>query len=198
LAEVTGVTPRQSINIKCRELSSRKALSRAQEDCARCRRDKIVNRLQGAAVPTTPKPVRALPNMADERPWYWEGNVQAKIVEFLIANGCAVKSAANTASKEQGKDIVAQTADKQTLWISVKGFPQKSRYVQARHWFAGALHDLARYRDEDAGALLAMGLPGGFKTYEALLKRNASVRKFLGYTVYWVAEDGAVTVDGAR
>ncbi|MGH7815918.1 MAG: hypothetical protein ACREOR_00870, partial [Candidatus Binatia bacterium] len=57
----------------------------------------------------------------------------------------------------------------------------------------GALLDLARYRDEDPDASLAMGLPHGFTTYEALLKRTGAVRIFLGYAVYWVYSDGTVT-----
>jgi hypothetical protein len=90
-----------------------------------------------------------------------------------------VHSAADTASKQPGKDIIAFTADRRPLWVTVKGFPDKSKHVQARHWFAGALHDLTRYRDEDSKAVLAMGLPHGFKTYEGLLKRHVAVRKFL-------------------
>ncbi len=77
--------------------------------------------------------------------------------------------------------------------MTVKGFPEKSKNIQARHWFAGALLDLARYREENAEVSLAMGLPGGFTTYEALLRRTSAVRNFLGYSVYWVLPDGTVT-----
>ena len=79
--------------------------------------------------------------------------------------------------------------------MTVKGFPEKSKNVQARHWFAGAFLDLARYKDEDANASLAMGLPRGFATYEGLVRRTDAVRRFLGYTVYWVCADGTVTCD---
>ena len=197
LSVATGVRPRQAINAKCRELQAARKLSRAVEGCARCGRQKLVNWLSAQqASSSEAKPVLPSPSI-DGRPWYWEGNVQAKIVQFLVASGHAVTSAANTASKEQGKDIVAQTPDHRPLWISVKGFPEKSKHVQARHWFAGALHDLGRYRDEDANAQLAMGLPSGFRTYESLLKRHAAVRKFLDYAVYWVSPDGAVSVERA-
>ncbi len=198
LSEVTGVNPRQAINSKCRELVLNKTVARATEDCVRCRRVKIVNRLikrlgsKGAAPPVMHASTLVT---GTERPWYWEGNVQSRIVDFLIAHGCAVQSAADTASRQQGKDIIATRQDNRTLWVTVKGFPEKSKNTQARHWFAGALHDLARYRDEDARAVLAMGLPHGFTTYESLIRRNAAVRKFLGYSVYWVSADGAVTVD---
>ena len=45
LAEMTDVSPRQSVNQSCRALSSAKVLSRAVEVCARCGRPKTVNRL---------------------------------------------------------------------------------------------------------------------------------------------------------
>ena len=199
LSEATGVTPRQTINAYCRVLSSRKVVARATEDCARCGRTKIVNRV-GAVGPrqssTLPESgIRKLPAAESGRPWYWEGNVQRRIVEFLKGNGCMVQSEADTASRQQGKDIVARNPEGQLLWITVKGFPEKSKNTQARHWFAGALHDLARYRNEDKNAVLAMGLPHGFKTYEGLIKRDDAVRRFLDYRVYWVEADGTVNVE---
>jgi hypothetical protein len=48
LSEVTGVTPRQAINAKCRQLQAAKQLLRPKEDCARCHAAKIVNRLMVA------------------------------------------------------------------------------------------------------------------------------------------------------
>jgi len=197
LSEVTGVTPRQSINAECRLLSSRKLISRTTEDCARCRRIKIINHLPAGAhlMEASASGARRLAKAENNRPWYWEGNVQRKIVGYLKANGWTVQSEADTASREQGKDIVARSPKDRLLWVTVKGFPEKSKNTQARHWFAGALHDLARYRNEDKSALLAMGLPHGFKTYEALIKRDDAVRRFLGYRVYWVGADGAVRVE---
>src|SRR5207302_4321691 len=47
-----GVTPRQSINIACRAMTSAKALTRATEDCARCKRVKIINCLGTTAMRT--------------------------------------------------------------------------------------------------------------------------------------------------
>ena len=196
LSEVTGIAPRQSINIACRALNAKKELSRAQEDCARCRRVKIVNRI-GPLSAAAKAGMPALRESATRsgRPWYWEGNVQRKIVDYLKANGWTVQSEADTASREQGKDIVARNPLGELLWVTVKGFPERSKNVQARHWFAGAHHDLARYRNEDGNALLAMGLPHGFKTYEGLIKRDDAVRRFLGYRVYWVRADGTVSVE---
>jgi hypothetical protein len=196
LSEVTKITPRQTINMACRALHSSKTLSRPRESCLRCKRVKIVNRLFPSAAivsRTVVTKTTGVANPKNGRPWYWEGNVQARIVGFLSSQGCTVHSESDTASRQQGKDIVAADCDGRTIWVTVKGFPDKSRNIQARHWFAGALLDLARYRDENTDALLAMGLPSGFTTYESLIRRTEATRKFLGYSVYWVQPDGSVT-----
>ena len=194
LSEITGVSPRHSINLTARPMAARHQLSRFREDCGRCQRVKIVNRLGNAQV-SQPVQVMATLPIPGERPWYWEGNVQRRIVDFLRAAGYVIQSEADTASRQQGKDIVAKGLEGRSLWVTVKGFPEKSKSTQARHWFAGALHDLTRYRDEDEKAVLAMGLPSGFKTYEALIKRHVAVRRFLAYQVYWVDQGGTVTVE---
>jgi hypothetical protein len=59
LSEVTGVTPRQSINIACRAMTSAKALTRVTEDCARCSRAKIINRLGTGETATSKAKVSA-------------------------------------------------------------------------------------------------------------------------------------------
>jgi hypothetical protein len=103
-----------------------------------------------------------------------------------------VESVADTAAREQGKDIIARQSDGRLLWVTVKGFPERSANVQARHWFAGALLDMARYRDESEDALLGMGLPQGFQTYEGLIERTRRVRNFLRFDVFWVTANGLV------
>lgn len=197
LSEITGITPRQTVNIKCRELHADGRLTRMTDTCSRCRRGKLTNVLKAGrsvAKPVTPA-VAVSQSSSGNRPWFWEGNVQQKIVEYIEAQGGSIQSQADTVTRQAGKDIVARMKDGRLLWVSVKGFPEKSKNAQARHWFAGALHDLARYRDEDAHAMLAMGLPAGFTTYEALAKKQQSVRSFLRYRIYWVNADGSVTVD---
>jgi hypothetical protein len=145
--------------------------------------------------PKRPGPVITVPV---DRHWYWEGHVQSKIVKFLQATGVSVQSQADTASREQGKDIVAIDMDGTTLWISVKGFPENSPNTQARHWFAGALLDLALYRAESEKPRLALGFPAGFSTYENLVKRTKATLAFLGCHVFWVSENGEVTRESAR
>lgn len=128
-----------------------------------------------------------------DKPWYWEGNVQAKIVEFLKASNISVISEANTATREQGKDIEAIDADGSILWVTVKGFPVKSQNTQARHWFAGVLLDLSLYRGENAKAKLALGLPSGFATYANLVRRTIGTLRFFASDIFWVSENGNVT-----
>ena len=212
LSEVTRITPRQSVNMSCRELHEDKVLSRPRETCPCCNRVKIVNRLSATRIvnglsgarPREPislplaKPMTVAPSiLSNDRPWYWEGSVQDKIVRFLESQGHTVHSTSDTATRQQGKDIIAADAHGRTVWVTVKGFPEMSKNTQARHWFAGALLDLARYKDESEDALLAMGLPQGFSTYEGLLRRTQSVRRFLRYVVYWVRPDGTVVLEDA-
>lgn len=197
-SEVTQIQPRQAINQICRKLLSEGTLFRAIEQCPRCRRQKTINRLKTGVHVTKPQIDEARSNPPArnlERPWYWEGNVQRRLVDYLRSKGFTIESESDTATRAQGKDVVARDAQGAIPWVTVKGFPDKSKNTQARHWFAGALMDLARYKDEDHTASLAMALPHGFTTYENLLDRTKRTRSFFSYHVFWVHEDGSATQD---
>ncbi len=125
--------------------------------------------------------------------WTWEGNVQSAIVTHLAARGHRIVSVAKTAAREPGKDIEARTPEGRLLWISVKGWPEKSENTQARHWFSQALLDMILYREDSPEAELAIGLPGGFPTYENLWRRISWFRKTLPLRVYWVSSDGTIS-----
>jgi len=131
---------------------------------------------------------------AGVRPWSWEGNVQDRIIEHLKNEGWTIERAANTATRETGKDIVAKREERR-LWVSVKGYPEKSMNFQARHWFGGAVFDLLVYRSADPIVELGIGLPGGFKTYTNLLPKVTWAKAQLPFFVFWVAQSGAVTVE---
>ena len=195
LALKASIHPRQTVNMECRNLERSGFVSRQREHCHRCGRVKIVNATLGAPRrPARPVEVKTS-EVATRRPWYWEGNVQARIVAFLKAEGYSVLSAADTASRETGKDIVARTPSGEQLWISVKGYPERSRNTQARHWFSQAIFDVVMYRDEDSKSQLTIGLPAGFTTYENLSKRVLWLRRNLPFSIYWVSEDGSVSRD---
>jgi hypothetical protein len=124
--------------------------------------------------------------------WYWEGNVQAQLIEHLKERGMTIARVANTSTREPGIDIEALTRDGVPLWMTVKGVPEDKGGTrpptQARQWFSQAMFDVILYRQRSRTAILAVGLPDDFKTYQALAK---SVRWFMtvaGATFYWVSE----------
>jgi len=90
---------------------------------------------------------------------------------------------------------VAVAPDGSELWVSVKGYPEKSPNVQARHWFSGAVFDLLLYRGQDPSAKLALALPQGFATYTNLLPRIDWLKQMMQFQVFWVSEDGTVRVE---
>jgi hypothetical protein len=155
-----------------------------------------VNRPTGLSDPS-PSPTAvtgpAISEGPTARPWYWEGNVQSAIVKHLISDGWSIISNANTATREAGKDIVA-TKENEELWISVKGWPDKSINTQARHWFAGAIFDLILYRDLDPDVTLGIGIPAGYSTYANLIPRVQWLRRNLPFSVFSVSEAGHVDV----
>jgi hypothetical protein len=205
LSEIAGVRPRQSVYQACTALREQGILSRLTESCEGCNRMKITNASLKATGPSkTQSPIQPVTSDNDPRklsagisvsvgrPWSWEGNVQDRIVTFLRETGIAVHSQSDTASREQGKDIVAMDSDGKALWVSVKGFPENSPNTQARHWFAAALLDMALYRSQNSEVRLALGFPAGFKTYESLVNRTSSTLNFLGCHVFWVNQAGSV------
>jgi hypothetical protein len=196
VGEKLKLPARQSANIAGRELEKQGAVSRPRTLCKGCRATKIVNVATGTSTVTTSSTATTVvpSTTPGVRPWSWEGNVQDRIIEHLKTEGWTIERAANTATREAGKDIVAKREGRR-LWVSVKGYPVKSMNVQARHWFAGALFDLLMYRSSDPDVELGIGLPEGFKTYTNLLPRVTWAKTQLPFVVFWVAQSGVVTVE---
>jgi len=121
--------------------------------------------------------------------------VQSALVGHLAANGYTIRSTADTAARSAGKDIVATGPDGRMLRVSVKGYQERSVHVQARHWLAGALMDMARYREESDDIELAIGLPDGFVTYPRLVQGLTKARRRLEFGIYWVAGNGTVSLE---
>lgn len=119
------------------------------------------------------------------------------MVHYLRERGCNIVSAANTATKQQGKDIVAVIPTGGRLWVSAKGYPEgtirTNPRTQARHWFAHALFDLVLWHGEDTSVELVLALPDQ-STYHRLAERSRWFFTALNAQVFWVAESGHVSV----
>jgi len=167
--------------------------------CVYCKSSKICNILSKKSI-ISPKP-SVLTNDKNitinnyHKCWYWEGNIQSALVDWIAKQGGAIRSAADTAAKSAGKDIIAEY-DGRTIWISVKGFPRGTTKTnpptQARHWFSHAVFDLILYRNENTLVKLGIALPDGYITYLKLADRVEWLRSNLPFTFYWVSESGDV------
>jgi hypothetical protein len=189
-----GLRARQVAHKEGTVLASLGSVGRGRAACGVCGREKLVSwRSTGlpAPAPAISADV-ALQAGQVERPWYWEGNVQSRLAGWLEGSGHRILRVANTATRESGKDIVALAPDERELWVSIKGYPERSSYTQARHWFAGAVLDLILYRAENTRARLALGLPDGFATYTNLANRTAWLQLDMPFAIFWVSETGQV------
>ena len=192
LAEALQLKYRQQANSRCRQLEKEGLIIRRKSHGkinnfwrtdARTKEAKFIN-----------KPLSSIDN---SQPWFWEGNVQETVVQYLDKHGYTIISAVNTASKERGKDIEAEINGR-FLWITVKGFPKGTKKThpstQAGHWFKGATFDLLQYRGESHEADLGMALPD-FPRYHNLAKKISWIQPVLKFTYYWVSEDGSVWLE---
>jgi len=199
LSDRTGITPRQAIFQVCTRLAGEHRVIRDRFNaCMHCRKSKLCTVLDLRA-PTSGRKASPTEGMGfSDKPWCWEGNVQAALIAWLADEGWAIRSAADTASKAAGKDIVAER-EGDTLWVTVKGYPQGTAQTipstQARHWFSHAVFDAVRYRDESPSALIGIALPDGTKTYLNLAKRIRWLRTRLPLTIFWIDEAGAVRAE---
>jgi hypothetical protein len=131
--------------------------------------------------------------------------VQARLVTWLARQQWQLHRVANTASREQGIDILA-TMQGRTLAVEVKGYPSRSYAdprragqvkptnppVQARHWYAQALMKAMLMRDEHPTYEIAVAFPD-MPTYRSLHQRTRTSLAALGITTFFVARDGTVT-----
>ena len=153
----------------------------------------------GVAARDTALPPEAVaaPQTADERPWFWEGNVQSAAVTYLAGRGYRIISVADTASRQRGKDIVAENAEGR-LWVSVKGYPKGTARThpsaQTGVWFSQAVFDIVAYRSEDPDVQLALALPD-FPPYRALAEKVRWLMPVAPFRILWVEEDGSVAED---
>jgi hypothetical protein len=190
LDKALNFTTRQQANIICRKLASEKLIER------RLVRGKIHNFWVGGNY-VEQKNVTAVASSEKSENWFWEGNVQNQIVRFLSAQNFKIVSVADTASHEQGKDIVAEI-NGVTLWVTVKGFPTGTEKTQpstqAGHWFKDAVFDILQYRGASKENRLGLALPD-FPRYRSLAKRIAWLKPIANFVYFWVKKDGQIVVE---
>lgn len=123
-------------------------------------------------------------------PWFWEGEVQSRVVAHLTHQGWSIKRVADTASRETGRDIAAARGS-DLLWVTVKGYPQgterTSPSTQAGHWFKDALFDVIQWREQDSSVRIAVALPDRPR-YQALAGRTTWFKRAADFAYLWVTE----------
>ena len=154
-----------------------------------------------SAAPGQPaQPARRTPDPG--RP---EADVQAFVVAALGAAGWAIRSVANTATKEHGIDIVAER-DGQTVGVEVKGFPglnyadpgradrrKRTRpSTQAVHWYSQAILAAMRLRTKHPEWRSVIALPD-HPRYRTLHTETAGSLAAAAIEVWWVDATGNVS-----
>ena len=138
------------------------------------------------------------------REWYREVDVQAAVVESLVADGWEIVSVADTATKERGVDVVAERGTEK-VGIEVKGFPSRgyadparaaetkptSPSAQAGHWLSQAILAAMRLRGPQPVWRSVIAVPK-FPTYENLYAETAGSLNAADIEVWWVSADGQV------
>jgi len=187
LARALNLKARQQANSRCRQLAEDGIVARRRVH------GKIHNFL---IAPETALAAPAAPEPAEERPWFWEGHVQDVVIEHLRKEGYRIIHFADTASRQPGKDIEAES-DAGPLWVTVKGYPKGTPRTrpstQAGHWFKNALFDIVAWRGQDPETELACALPD-FSRYRDLAARVAWLQPVARFSFIWVMEDGTVEV----
>jgi hypothetical protein len=189
LADALALTRRQQANSRCNQL--------AKEEIVERRKDKkFINLIRDAE--RAAKMIEAeSTGLEKEMSWYWEGNVQSRVIDFLKSQGYFITRSANTSTHETGKDVEA-SQDGQVLWVTVKGYPEGTSKThpstQAGHWFKQALFDVVAWRGESSTADIVMALPDNENDrYRNLAKKVHWLESVAKFSYYWVHEDGSIT-----
>ncbi|HEC36344.1 MAG TPA: MarR family transcriptional regulator [Anaerolineae bacterium] len=188
LTRALNLKYRQQANSRCRQLAADGIVERRRV------RGKIRNFLVDPEKAFAP---RVQPEPAEDRPWFWEGNVQDVVIRYLRSQRYRIVSFADTASRQPGKDIEAER-DGVPLWVTVKGYPEGTARThpstQAGHWFKDALFDIVLWRGESETAELALAMPD-FPRYRDLAEKVAWLQPVARFFYIWVREDGSVVLE---
>jgi len=138
------------------------------------------------------------PISTEEEPWFWEGNVQGSIAQFLIKRGYSIIHIADPRRREKGKDIEAEN-HVGLLWVTVKGYPKGTLKThpstQAAIWFKDAFFDVVSWRGERKDVTLAVGLPD-FPRYRRLAEKVLWLQPTIRFSFIWVSQSGQITLEG--
>lgn len=192
LAKVLDLSARQQANIRCRELEKEGLVIR------RLVNGKTQNFWAGKDLPSVVVIKQIDGNSLSKYDyWFWEGNVQATVVGFLITQNYRIVSTADTASHQTGIDIIAEQ-NGIGLWVTVKGYPRGTTKtnpsVQAGHWFKQAIFEVVQYRERDRSVSLAVALPD-FPRYHNMAKKISWFKPVANFCYYWVTMNGDVRVE---
>lgn len=192
LTQALGLKHRQHANQECLRLEAQGLIER------RRKHGKIHNFPKGLVENTTEPTAIHRQETTENKPWFWEGNVQDAVADYLKRQGYTIARLADTRSREPGKDIEAKKQD-DLLWVTVKGYPEGTKKThhstQAGHYFKDAFFDMALWRGENEEAILAMALPD-FPRYRDLAKKVKWIQSEAGFAFIWVKESGEVEVEG--
>lgn len=192
LARLTGAT-HQTVNQTCRQLAAEHLI----------RRDTFSHPIMNFG--TVSRSPDRPPVTSPRHDWFWEGNVQASMVQHLSAQGAVIRSVADTTSKARGTDIVASLHGR-VMHIEVKGWPSATyadprragevkrtqSTVQATHWFAEAVLSALRLRGRNPADRVLTVLPD-FRRYRNLADETAGTLGAVGIEIWFVNESGEVS-----
>ena len=196
LAKALNLKSRQQANSRCRQLQSEGLVER------RVVHGKIHNFWMWGDKPipqqkSKKSTLSSGPSKNDVDNWFWEGNVQSTIVQYLTAQGYEIRFMADTASRQPGKDIIAEK-DGKPLWVSVKGFPKGTKKThpstQAGHWFKDVIFDVIEYRGESDEAELVVALPD-YPRFRSRAERISWFQAAANFVYFWVQESGEIKVE---
>jgi hypothetical protein len=196
LAKALNLKYRQQPNSRCRQLESEGLVVRREVH------GKIHNFWVGGDQPYVqlePKKTSSpsSPSKIDKDNWFWEGNLQSVVVKYLASQGYLIRSVADTASRQPGKDIIAEKGGR-AMWVSVKGYPKGTERTrpstQAGHWFKQVIFDVIEYRGESKEAEIAVALPE-FSRYRALSEKITWFQEAANFVYFWVQENGDIEIE---
>jgi len=189
LTKALDLSRRQQVNARCNELEKEGLIIRRRVN------GKIHNFWAGKSTVAVPA---SIPKTSYDSPssglWFWEGNVQSQVVNYLSSLNFQIRSVADTVSHQQGIDIIAEKEGKQ-LWVSAKGFPKGTEKThpstEAGHWFKEAIFDIIEYREQNETVLLAVALPD-YPRYHSLAEKISWLKPAANFIYFWVRENGEV------